>query len=310
MPKMSQHPTVVTHQTSSGSLVAPSPLRVSMSPVIDSPPSFSNTPLLQERLQQIPESPTPTSVPNQAISNDNLPQRPAAITRLSTEQLPSGVSPSRRGTVGSEMTFWSQAPPQSHSQNASFEFHRPPYRPSIPDFNSYGDGPHPIPTIENGGFGDPDAMSTALPQKNRWPSQTQLPRHQKSNSVRSLRPDAQKRQSYRFDALSDIESDSGFFRGANGRQNGPTRMTRYRRETTPPDEILRLPLTWWMNSSAKNRKFHYTETGRLCKYAINTSFRLCSYDWRVHRHYHVSLLCLCGHSSCKRWRWLNHIHHE
>ncbi|TIA60816.1 aquaporin-like protein [Aureobasidium pullulans] len=65
-----------------------------------------------------------------------------------------------------------------------------------------------------------------------------------SDSFRSLRYDTQKR-SYRFDNLSAIESEPprghrpGSFYGGNGR-------------STPVEEILRLPLTWWMNSTAKN----------------------------------------------------------
>lgn len=68
-----------------------------------------------------------------------------------------------------------------------------------------------------------------------------------SDSLRSLRYDTKKR-SYRFDDLSDIESEKGARGGGGGSfyRNG--------RSSTPVEEILRLPMTWWMNSTAKNRK--------------------------------------------------------
>lgn len=62
----------------------------------------------------------------------------------------------------------------------------------------------------------------------------------------SLRP---KTDPYHFDALSDIDSMNG-----SPAHGGPSRMKETRREGSPPEEIMRLPLTWWMNSNAKNRK--------------------------------------------------------
>ncbi|KAJ5885366.1 aquaporin-like protein [Penicillium taxi] len=67
----------------------------------------------------------------------------------------------------------------------------------------------------------------------------------KSTSVRSLRFDP-KRQSYHFDALSDIESLSGTHTRTDHS------LAPIMREQTPQEEILRMPLTWWMNSNAKN----------------------------------------------------------
>lgn len=71
-----------------------------------------------------------------------------------------------------------------------------------------------------------------------------------SDSFRSLRYDTKKR-SYRFDNLSDIESE----RGAGGRGGGGGSFYKNGRPSTPVEEILRLPMTWWMNSTAKNRQW-------------------------------------------------------
>ena len=68
-----------------------------------------------------------------------------------------------------------------------------------------------------------------------------------SDSFRSLRYDTKKR-SYRFDDLSDIESERA------GKGGGGGSFYRNGRPSTPVEEILRLPMTWWMNSTAKNRK--------------------------------------------------------
>ncbi|CAD0112326.1 unnamed protein product [Aureobasidium uvarum] len=85
----------------------------------------------------------------------------------------------------------------------------------------------------------------------RIPINSESPLHQvrraPSDSFRSLRYDTKKR-SYRFDNLSDIESERSAGRGANG----PGSFYRNGRPSTPVEEILRLPLTWWMNSTAKN----------------------------------------------------------
>lgn len=70
-----------------------------------------------------------------------------------------------------------------------------------------------------------------------------------SDSFRSLRYDTKKR-SYRFDNLSEIQSER---HAGRGDQSGS--FYRDGRPSTPPmEEILRLPLTWWMNSTAKNRE--------------------------------------------------------
>lgn len=89
----------------------------------------------------------------------------------------------------------------------------------------------------------------------RIPVNAESPLHQMynvrrapSDSFRSLRYDTKKR-SYRFDNLSDVESEKGTRGGGGGSfyRNG--------RPSTPVEEILRLPMTWWMNSTAKNRKW-------------------------------------------------------
>ncbi|KAI4724343.1 aquaporin-like protein [Aureobasidium sp. EXF-10728] len=85
----------------------------------------------------------------------------------------------------------------------------------------------------------------------RIPVNSESPLHQvrraPSDSFRSLRYDTKKR-SYRFDNLSDIESERSGGRGANHEGS----FYRNGRPSTPVEEILRLPLTWWMNSTAKN----------------------------------------------------------
>lgn len=78
--------------------------------------------------------------------------------------------------------------------------------------------------------------------------QLQQVRRAPSDSFRSLRYDTKKR-SYRFDNLSEIESEGS---GGRGGQSGS--FYRNGRPSTPVEEILRLPLTWWMNSTAKNRE--------------------------------------------------------
>ncbi|KAG9749654.1 hypothetical protein KCU73_g6773, partial [Aureobasidium melanogenum] len=75
--------------------------------------------------------------------------------------------------------------------------------------------------------------------------QLQQVRRAPSDSFRSLRYDTKKR-SYRFDNLSDVESENA----GRGVQSGS--FYRNGRPSTPVEEILRLPLTWWMNSTAKN----------------------------------------------------------
>ncbi|CAD0094249.1 unnamed protein product [Aureobasidium vineae] len=91
----------------------------------------------------------------------------------------------------------------------------------------------------------------------RIPINSESPLHQvrraPSDSFRSLRYDTKKR-SYRFDNLSDIESERSAGRGANG----PGSFYRNGRPSTPVEEILRLPLTWWMNSTAKNRELPFS----------------------------------------------------
>lgn len=65
------------------------------------------------------------------------------------------------------------------------------------------------------------------------------------------------------------------------------------RSMTPPEEILRLPFTMWMNSNAKNRKsFNKSVTSSLL-----TCVRLCRHDCRVRGHDYVPLLRLCRHAG-------------
>jgi len=278
--------------------VTPSPLRMASSQMSEpQPQSSSGMPLLTEApSQDQSHENTPQTVHG---SGSEIPARPAAVTRISTENIPNSPSPVRRvGPGGNEMTFWTpngqsypaatpqlnypnlipqpnfqspvpqqgfptvlpqqgyQAVPQQTYQAPSFELHRTGNRNSVPDFNNYGDGPHPIQTTEGSSF-DETGTSSAVPLRKRSGSNNYSPRHQKASSMRSIRFD-NKRNQYHFDTLSDIDSEQVSPNGMNhnGTRGGGSRQGGYRgrRESTPPEDVLRLPLTWWMNSNAKNRK--------------------------------------------------------
>lgn len=120
--------------------------------------------------------------------------------------------------------------------------------------------------------------------------QFQQVRRAPSDSFRSLRYDTKKR-SYRFDNLSEIQSESA------GRGNQSGSFYGNARPSTPPmEEILRLPLTWWMNSTAKNREL-FASSNVTTQWSLMQSHRFRSHDWRIRRHHHVPFLRLCRHPS-------------
>lgn len=219
----------------------PSPLRTQVQE-----PHGSQSPLLNHQAHHPQEPPTPT--PTNGNMQIQVPESPVSIPfpRLSTDQYPSGY-PRRRAT--NDTPIWGPPPPaRSYEGGNNYELQRRTTDnnnnyPHEYDGYSYGDL-QPLTTqneYSNQGYDSPQ-------HRNNRPSYyTGKPRHNKASSIRSLRFDP-KRRSYRLDALSDIDSEGAF-------DNRPRQHTQ--EGSVPPDEILRLPLTWWMNSDAKNRMYQF-----------------------------------------------------
>jgi hypothetical protein len=183
----------------------------------------------------------------------------AVIPRPSTAQT---VQPRDRSTSNANtQSYWAPLPRSYANENYDMGS-----RPAIYKRHSYNDyennGPQvddtdtqtldPTPRVNNK-QASVDPFPTDV---QRIPVNADSPLHQMYNvrrapseSFRGLRYDTKKR-SYRFDDLSDIESE----RGGGGRGGGGGSLYRNGRPSTPVEEILRLPLTWWMNSTAKNRE--------------------------------------------------------
>lgn len=250
----------------------PSPLRSSQTQQILDPQSVgSNMPLMNTQSQDFANStpgttggiagdmasrpPAITRLSAEQVAGDMHP-RPPAVSRFSSEQIHGSPSPLRRvGTGGNEMTFWNPTPQYPPSARQSIEM-----RQDATDFPAYGEGPHLFPAEQQQQLFDDQPIPSALPQQRRWTSTSQQRPHlrqQKPSSMRSTRFDP-RRNSYRHDMLSDIDSAS---QQSGLRDGGPrdalSRLSgyQYRRESTPQEDVLRLPLTWWMNSDAKNRTF-------------------------------------------------------
>jgi hypothetical protein len=207
----------------------------------------------------------------------------AVIPRPSTAQT---IQPRDRATSNSNtQSYWGPLPRGYNSENYDMGS-----RPAIYKRHSYNDyensGPQvddndtqaldPTPRINNK-QASVDPFPTDV---QRIPVNADSPLHQMnyvrrapSDSFRSLRYDTKKR-SYRFDDLSDIESE----RGAGGRGGGGGgSFYRNGRPSTPVEEILRLPLTWWMNSTAKNRKWLALILPEVTV-SLTDEHRLCSHD--------------------------------
>jgi hypothetical protein len=185
----------------------------------------------------------------------------AVIPRPSTAQT---LQPRDRATSNSHtQSYWNPLP-RSHAP----ETYDTSNRPTIYKRHSYNDYEASGPNIDDTDTQALDPTPRSNPKQasvdpfptdvQRIPVNAESPLHQMnyvrrapSDSFRSLRFDTKKR-SYRFDDLSDIESE----RGGGGRGGGGGSFYRNGRPSTPVEEILRLPLTWWMNSTAKNRKWH------------------------------------------------------
>ncbi|KAI4766408.1 aquaporin-like protein [Aureobasidium sp. EXF-3400] len=197
----------------------------------------------------------PPAVPGSRPSTSTGGPSSAVIPRPGTAQT---VQPRERSTSNSTpQSYWGPLP-RGYNNEAYDMGSRPAFykRHSYTDYENLG------PQIDDS---DTQALDPT-PRSNlkqasvdpfptdvqRIPVNADSPLHQMhyvrrapSDSLRSLRYDTKKR-SYRFDDLSDIESEKGPRGGGGGSfyRNG--------RSSTPVEEILRLPMTWWMNSTAKN----------------------------------------------------------
>lgn len=219
----------------------PSPLRLQNAPHTHA----SQSPLL-DRTAQREEPPTPTPITGAQTAITDSPV-PIPFPRLSTEQYPSGY-PRRRTNDAS--SYWGPPPPTPPAAARSYDGNNYELQRRAPEYNN--NYPQEYDGYYN--YGDMQPLNAPndysvqgydSPQqhRSRRPSFPVKPRHQKSGSLRNLRFDP-KRRSYHFDTLSDIDSE-GFDRR-------PSPSTREGSKPAP-EEILRLPLTWWMNSDAKNR---------------------------------------------------------
>jgi len=219
-------------------------------------------------LRNSPSQETPTSVGYISSPPPMNPEsRPGTSTSGSTATViphpgPAQIVQSRERSISNAnpQSYWRSQP---RGYNESYDMGS---RPAYFKGNYYNDYETSGPQIE-----DNDTQSLAptpprVQQKQasvdpfptdvqRIPINADSPLHQMynvrrapSDSFRSLRYDTKKR-SYRFDNLSDIESE----RGAGGRGGGAGSFYRNGRPSTPVEEMLRLPMTWWMNSTAKNR---------------------------------------------------------
>lgn len=264
-----QHSNSTLRQSTSSNLqsspATSSPLRTSQhSMEAPSAGTGSSVPLLTTTMPS-PDNHPPIVEPVPTHVYNSMPARPSAVNRLSAEQLPTSPSPVRRtGTGGNEMTFYNPAPQYGNSKGSLEQ-----YRPVGNDF-AYSDSTHPPHSMYGAlpgdqqqqphPFGeDPNISNTALPQQTKWRSSGSYAPQQRHRapSMRSARLELQKRNSYRFDALSDIDDESRRSTGGEAGGDRRSRMSQYPyrrdREVGPPTEVMRLPLTWWMNSEAKNR---------------------------------------------------------
>jgi hypothetical protein len=184
----------------------------------------------------------------------------AVIPRPSTAQT---IQPRDRATSNSNtQSYWNPLP--CGYNNETYDTSN---RPAIYKRHSYNDYENSGPQIHDTDTQALDPTPRSNPKQasvdpfptdvQRIPVNADSPLHQvdyvrraPSDPFRSLRFDTKKR-SYRFDDLSDIESE----RGGGGKGGGGGSFYRNGRPSTPVEEILRLPLTWWMNSTAKNRKW-------------------------------------------------------
>ncbi|GAB7355596.1 hypothetical protein MBLNU459_g6325t1 [Dothideomycetes sp. NU459] len=220
-------------------VTTPSPLRMQVPET-----HGSQSPLLNHQPHQDPPTPTPSG--GNVVQTSESPA-PIPFPRLSTEHYPSGY-PRRRPT--NEASYWGPPPPGPPPPARSYagdgyELQRRAPESNNPyhDYEQYSYGELQPLTTQN----DYSVQGYDTPQyRARRQSYSTRPRHNKANSLRSLRFDP-KRRSYHFDTLSDREQDSPPRR----------RRTQLTPDGTPPEEILRLPLTWWMNSNAKN---HFVAT--------------------------------------------------
>lgn len=225
-------------------------------------PSGTSAPLLRSSPpQETPQaarfvSPPPANSGSRPGTSSNGPST-AVIPRPGTAQT---IQPRERSMSQSNaQSYWGPLP--SNYNSDSFDMGS---RPAFYKRHSYND-------YENVGAQFEDSDTQALEPTSRsqtkqasvdpFPTDVQRipinadsPLHQlqqvrraPSDSFRSLRYDTKKR-SYRFDNLSEIESE-----GSAGRGGQSGSFYRNGRPSTPVEEILRLPLTWWMNSTAKNR---------------------------------------------------------
>lgn len=62
-------------------------------------------------------------------------------------------------------------------------------------------------------------------------------------------------------------------------------------------EIMRLPWVQWMDSDTKNRKYYLHAWTASCRQKLIYRCRLRRHARRVHRHDHVSVVCLCWNTS-------------
>lgn len=252
-------------------------------------PIASQQPLLNEPSIRSPSPPPPAA----AVPSIWAPSRPTPSTRGSNEQIPVSVSPNRRSyNSGTEMTFWNPSVPAVPNAPArslttdSMDLRRAGERRSFPttgdraslnigdrtSFQSIGAYPDIQQPVEDMIVESPQNLTegedeiTALPQKRH--SQQSLQPRQVAHSMRSIRFNNDNRKSYRFENSSDNGSDQGAYhsgdQGSGHESHGPrrptigsrrpsTKLQMYMRTEDGNEEILRLPLTWWMNSRAKNR---------------------------------------------------------
>ncbi|KAI5244695.1 aquaporin-like protein [Aureobasidium subglaciale] len=183
----------------------------------------------------------------------------AVIPRPGTAQTihPRERSMSQSGT----QSYWGPLP--RGYNNESYDMGRPNFYKRH-SYNDYGDMGAPQMAIEDNDTQTLEPNPRAHKQASvdpfptdvqRIPINADSPLHQMNNqyvrrapsdSFRSLRYDTKKR-SYRFDNLSDIESE-----GPRGGGGGKAGSFYNNGRSTPVEEVLRLPLIWWMNSTAKN----------------------------------------------------------
>jgi len=126
--------------------------------------------------------------------------------------------------------------------------------------------------------------------KRRYRPQGSMREPRRPSTAGPPRPSRRPRQQAKWEEASDDESDVSVT---------PRKKRRGDRDgTPPPEEILRLPFTMWMNSSLKNRKLAKSFQQRL---SLTESCRLCSYYRGVCWHNHVFILRLRRDTGRKLW---------